>query len=335
MVNIKQDDIIKNWNDIESPLVSVKCLTYNHEKYIESALDGFLLQKTDFPFEVIVHDDASTDKTADIIRKYEKEFPLIIKPIYEKENQYSKKDGSLTKIVNSRIKGEYVALCEGDDYWIDCFKLQKQIDYMKEHPLCTLCFTNAELAGDRTGKMIEQLGRKRYLKKGSWDYNCGEMAMLDFVPTASLVFPTKVYKNYPTLSKDAFQGDILLRLYCTSLGYAHYIEEETCVYRTGVEGSVIALWFKDSEARIKSLEAIKKCFHEFNEISSHRWDYEMNYNIAFENGEIMFLQNKYKLVRGKIYRKIYSDQGMYAFIKYVLFTYFNPIFLLLKKIKNV
>lgn len=88
------------------------------------------MQKTTFPFEIVVHDDASTDSTADIIRKYEEKYPNIVKPIYETENQYSKPGYPLGKIVNSALKGKYVAFCEGDDYWIDENKLQRQFDFL-------------------------------------------------------------------------------------------------------------------------------------------------------------------------------------------------------------
>ena len=97
MTTITQSQIMQNWDvdNTDTPLVSVRCITYNHESYITQSLDGFLMQKTNFPFEVIIHDDASTDKTADIIREYEVKYPKIIKPIYETENQYSKHDGSI------------------------------------------------------------------------------------------------------------------------------------------------------------------------------------------------------------------------------------------------
>ena len=91
---------MKNWpKEWDRPVVSVRCLAYNHEPYIRKALDGFIMQKTNFPFVVVVHDDASTDKTADIIREYESKFPKIIKPIYEIENQYSKQHISCRKSI--------------------------------------------------------------------------------------------------------------------------------------------------------------------------------------------------------------------------------------------
>ena len=99
------------------PLVSIDCITYNHEAYISQALDGFLMQKTKFLFEVLIHDDLSTDGTADIIRKYEKKYPLIIKPIYQTVNQFSKGVEISKKFQFPRAQGKYIAICEGDDYW--------------------------------------------------------------------------------------------------------------------------------------------------------------------------------------------------------------------------
>lgn len=117
-----------------SPLmVTIRCVAYNHEPYIRECLEGFVMQKTNFRFEAIVHDDASTDGTANIIREYAEKYPDIIKPIFETENQYSKRDGSLRRIMNSHMKGKYIAMCEGDDYWIDPYKLQKQVDYLEKH----------------------------------------------------------------------------------------------------------------------------------------------------------------------------------------------------------
>lgn len=117
-------------------MVTIQCITYNHEKYIRQCLEGFVMQKTNFRFEAIVHDDASTDGTADIIREYAKQYPDIIKPIFETENQYSKHDGTIGKIIRQNTFGKYVAMCEGDDYWIDPLKLQKQVDFLECHPEC-------------------------------------------------------------------------------------------------------------------------------------------------------------------------------------------------------
>lgn len=120
----------------EQPLVCIKCLVYNHEPYLRECLDGFVMQQTNFPFVAIVHDDASTDNSADIIREYAAKYPNIIKPIYETENQYSKGDGSLAHIMNAAVdatSAKYIAMCEGDDYWTYPNKLQQQVDFMEKH----------------------------------------------------------------------------------------------------------------------------------------------------------------------------------------------------------
>ena len=107
-----------------SATVSVICLAYNHEKYIRKTLEGFVKQKTNFSVEYIIHDDASTDSTASIVREFEEKYPDLIKPIYQKENQYSK-GVPITRNLQMQVQGKYIAFCEGDDYWIDEYKLQK------------------------------------------------------------------------------------------------------------------------------------------------------------------------------------------------------------------
>lgn len=127
------------------PLVSICCITYNHAPFIRKCLDGFLMQETSFPYEILIHDDASTDGTDSIIKEYKLNYPNLIFPLYETENQYSK-GFSLSpsnmdiKFNYSRAKGKYIAYCEGDDYWTDPLKLQKQIDFMESHPDYSVCF---------------------------------------------------------------------------------------------------------------------------------------------------------------------------------------------------
>lgn len=128
------------WDEDTVPLVSISCITYNHVKYIRDAIEGFLMQKTTFPIEILIHDDASTDNTATIVREYEVKYPQLIKPIYQTENQYSKKDGTIGRIQRGRARGKYYATCEGDDYWTDPLKLQKQVEYLEENTDCSLCF---------------------------------------------------------------------------------------------------------------------------------------------------------------------------------------------------
>lgn len=129
-------------NKQQAPLVAIKCTVFNHEPYLRDCFEGFVMQKTNFRFIVVAHDDASTDGSAAIIREYAEKYPEIFRPIYETENQYSKHDGSLTRIMNEACKGaKYIASCEGDDYWTDPLKLQKQVDFLEAHPDFVACCT--------------------------------------------------------------------------------------------------------------------------------------------------------------------------------------------------
>lgn len=140
--------------------VSIRCFAYNHERFIRQCLDGFVMQKTDFRFEAIVHDDASTDNTAAIIREYAEKYPDIIKPIYETENQYSKHDGSLTRIMNAHTRGKYIAMCEGDDYWTNPYKLQKQVDFLESHPDYVMCSSRFDKYWQESGLLEEDPDKK-------------------------------------------------------------------------------------------------------------------------------------------------------------------------------
>ena len=134
--------------------VSIVCNAYNHGKYIKKALDGFLMQKTSFKYEVLIHDDASTDGTAGIIREYQQKYPDIIKPIFQKENQYSQKIRISYRYQFPRADGKYIAICEGDDFWTDENKLQKQFDIMEQHEEVDMCAHAAQCIDAETGEPL-------------------------------------------------------------------------------------------------------------------------------------------------------------------------------------
>lgn len=139
-------------------LVSVLCTAYNHEEYIRSALEGFISQETDFPFEILVNDDASTDGTADIIREYEERYPGLIRPFYQSENQFAKGIGYIYEaFFYPNARGKYLAFCEGDDYWTDSSKLQRQVDFLEAHPDYSACVHNTLLhycGGGRADELL-------------------------------------------------------------------------------------------------------------------------------------------------------------------------------------
>lgn len=146
------------------PLVAIQCFVYNHETYLRDCFEGFVMQQTNFPFVVIVHDDASTDESAAIIREYEEKYPHIFKPIYETENQFSKRDGSLECIMNEALDAtgaKYVAMCEGDDYWTNPLKLRKQVDFMEANIEYGLCYTDYNRLEDVNQILIESMFEKQ------------------------------------------------------------------------------------------------------------------------------------------------------------------------------
>ncbi len=137
-------------------VVTVWCLAYNHEKYIRKTLEGFAAQKTSFKFQVLVHDDASTDNTQSIIREFEEKYPDIIKPIYQTENQFQKGINKVTEYLLPMAQGKYLAFCEGDDYWCDENKLQMQYDIMEKDSSLSMCAHNVQCINE-DGSMNERV----------------------------------------------------------------------------------------------------------------------------------------------------------------------------------
>jgi len=217
---------------VNKPIVSINCLTYNHAPYVRQCLDGFIMQKTDFPIEVLVHDDASTDGTADIVREYEQKYPDIIKPIYQTENQYSKGISPSRTYNYPRAQGKYIAICEGDDYWTDPCKLQKQVDFLEANPEYGLCYTKARVYSQKKNEFEKwSMGTEVY-KKEDFPYSA-------VIPTLTICLRKELlFKYYEEIKPETrgwkFIGDYPIKLwfYCNSR--VHFINEITCVYRVNV-----------------------------------------------------------------------------------------------------
>src|SRR5690554_6580680 len=144
------------------PLVSICCITYNHEKYIRDAIEGFLMQKTTFPVEILIHDDASTDKTAQIVKEYAENHSDLIITIFQTENQYSQGIKPWPNFVFPRARGKYIALCEGDDYWTDPLRLQKQVGFLEGNEEYGLIHTNNYVLYNGSGKIILNKTKTKY-----------------------------------------------------------------------------------------------------------------------------------------------------------------------------
>lgn len=215
------------------PLVSVYCLAYNHEKYIRSALEGFVMQKTNFRYEVFVHDDASTDHTADIIQEYADAYPDIIKPIFQTENQYSKSVQIVKSFIFPLMTGKYIAACEGDDYWCDESKLQQQVDWMEGHPEYSLCVHNTKKVDVITQEEClmysndcdKDIPLKDILVRGGGQFQ-----------TSSILFRSE-FKYVPEEFRIKGMGDYSRAVYLGICGKVRYLHQVMSVYRRNVPGA--------------------------------------------------------------------------------------------------
>ncbi len=244
---------------MDKVMVSTICLVYNHEKYLRDALDGFAMQKTDFPVEYIIHDDASTDHSADIIKEYGKKYPHLIKPIYQTENQYSQGQLTLEKQL-SYCKGKYIAMCEGDDYWICDTKLQRQVDFLETHPEFSMC-VNADIwYSEKTHKEIKRVSESEKDKTISIE----NYFTVDVRPTqtSSYVIRKEVLESIPQEIFDiAKVGDVIYIIWAVLHGNIRYFADKMSVHRRDVPGS----WNERNQSTEKQIQ------HRHNLIAM--WEY--------------------------------------------------------------
>jgi|GEM_PF-1289237 len=253
------------------PLVSICCAAYNHEKYIEDTLNGFLMQDVDFDYEILIHDDASTDNTAQIIRQYEKKYPDKIFPIYQIENQYSQ--GKKYSDLNyERVKGKYVAICEGDDYWTDPLKLRLQIQAMEKNPTCEISFHSALSKNCLTNK--ETIIGKYDNKNSIIDINDVIIKKHDMIPTASCIVTKNVLQKvleYKSTRSYLTVGDLYFQIFGSLQGGAIYIDRIMSVYRHFTPQSWSMSQDKSFDNQIKHLLAMAKSYQELDAITENKY----------------------------------------------------------------
>jgi len=217
------------------PLVAIHCLVYNHEPYLRDCLEGFVMQQTNFPFVAIVHDDASTDNSAAIIREYEEKYPDIIKPIYEAENQYSKRDGSVGRIMDEAIDAtgaKYVAMCEGDDYWTDPLKLQKQVDFMEANPEYVLCCHRYKIYNQNDGTWDEDYIHQLFeISPNGFSFSNQENFKVWITKTLTLLIRQDALRKMPSKKGFKYWRDVHMNYYLLKQGKGFCMPLEGSVYR--------------------------------------------------------------------------------------------------------
>lgn len=330
--NSKYIKEIENKCNYIKPLLAVRCTAFNQENYIEATLKGFVKQKTNFPFVVIVHDDASSDRTTEIIKEFSKKYPEIILPIFEQENQWSKQNGSVTYIVNKAIeatKAKYLAFCEGDDFWIDQFKLQKQVDFLSLNSEYTLCVSNVNyLYPD--GK----LEFSPFNTPNSTDLHIKDIILKGgmYISTPSIVTYSNLFLNLPYLNKNFHVGDYPLQIFLAYKGKVRNLKDITSTYRVNSVGS----WTSKNTGTDLTYDFITKRINKemylldsMNEITNNK------FNNIFRKRKIIYRYESYRFISSKqsliafflspisIFKKYGFKSICYSFIPHRLKIIFN------------
>ena len=297
------------------PLVSICCLTYNHEKYIRRTLDGFISQKTSFPFEVLIHDDASTDNTAAIIEEYSKKYPNVIKPIFQKENKVSQGINVQKKYNYSRAKGKYIAYCEGDDYWSDSTKLQRQIDALENNDCCTISAhitSKINKNGDFIGSVfpptkIEKtiLSLEDYLtreiKKREWTFQ------LSSIVVRKEVVDSLCNDNISFANVMSRVGDFPLIVYSLTIGKLYFVNREMSCYRCMSGGFMTKMANPtEKEFKISTEEEFISCYKEIDKYTNNQYHNILEYGIQNCQISIKLAEEKFlEIIKDK--NEAYND----------------------------
>lgn len=305
-------------------VVSVACITYNHAPYIRQCLEGFLMQKTNFPIEIIVHDDASTDGTDDIIREYALKYPELFKVILQEENQYSKGVDVLS-LVFERSAGKYIALCEGDDYWTDPLKLQKQVDFLERNKDVTMCFGNAVQHfenGYQEDSLVANIENRFY--SGVEIFKEWQVA------TATVTFRYEILKSalYKTVQNNSnfIFGDTVLFLTCANYGAVYGMRDVLATYRRHDSGLVLSMTRSPEKVRLfcKHILEIPRVFGEVYRPYSERGFHHTCMSVFFDgkrNGidfkkRLSFLQDSF--ARSRFKAMIYFTRFIYGKLRCLL-----------------
>lgn len=282
--------------------VSILCTAYNHEKYIGKCLEGFVNQETNFEYEVLVNDDKSSDRTAEIIIEYQKRYPTIIKPFLQKENQFSKNVRINDDILYPQAKGKYIALCEGDDYWIDCNKLQKQYDYMEDHLECAMVLHNS-IKHDVNGQKSDSLFN-------SWKtihiMDEEEIFFGWWVHTSSYFFRRNC-ALIPDCARGFWSGDYARLVWASYFGTIAVLPNVMSVYNYGISTGVTMQNLGSSyDKAIEREEARIQMLQDIDELTKHKKRKIISKRIA---------EDEYELLRTKSLKIIMTSDCKNEIIK--------------------
>lgn len=311
-------------NNEDSPMVSICCITYNHEPYIADAIEGFLMQETEFDFEILIGDDCSEDGTYRIAKEYEKKNPERLRIITNAKNIGGRKN---FRNLLEKAKGDYIAVCEGDDYWTDSQKLQKQIDFMEKNPDCGMCFHSAKVVSS----MKIPLGlRIRPFKE---NHLCTGEEVIRIaggkIPTQSKVYRKHIRENAPEWYMNAHAGDIATDLLFVTRGKIAYIDEAMSAYRLASKGSWSRRLYTGTHVLEKKTAMLNKdieLYEAFNEYTNYFYAEEIERMKFIIRCGICLLSGAGFKEKKRCYMQLKGSMGMKSaskmMIKYCLLIVF-------------
>ena len=328
---------LKDYQFKDEPItVSVLCLCYNHEKYLERCIEGFLKQKVNFNVEILIHDDASTDSSQNIIKKYADLYPFI-KPVLQKENQYSKGVNIENSILSKQAKGKYIAICESDDYWTDPYKLFTQVNLFESHP--DVHFIVHKTGNyDVNGNCLGSIPRTK-MKSGIYSREDVVPTLIEtyLFHTTSYMFKTEEYKRYcenlPLFAKEMSVGDYALQLYFSNLGNIIYINKEMSAHAHNLPGSWTDKSHKnDYDASIKHQEEMNHCMKLFDTYISSEFHRNLENRINKFEMHKLYHDNKFpEIVHNKNYSKALKKYDYRSYLSICLRVRFPFLFKIFKK----
>lgn len=315
------------------PKVSISVTTFNQEKYIEQTLDSLLMQRTDFLFEILINDDASIDKSPEIIAEYEKKYPNIIKPIYQKENQYTQGKEVHYTFNYTRAQGKYIAYCDGDDYWTDPFKLQKQYDFMEKHAHVSACVHAGKSVNEKGTRIlwIQKAAEKScYLDTDKVIASQGKFA------SNSLFMRNYFAEDYemPGWYHAAKITDYPLYLILSTKGFIYYMEDVMCSFRVGSSGSFTQLVLNDPSKKTKHLYEMVELLELFNKATHFKHSSRITDQIDHNLYDYVAADLSVRQSNPALFQSFYEDIPSKDKIRLYLKHYSPKLVAVIKKIKE-
>lgn len=314
--------------------VSVITTAYNHEKYIRQTIESIVSQETDFAFELLINDDCSQDATADIIKEFEDRYPDIVHPIYQKENQYSK-GVNVPAMLAERARGEYIAFCEGDDYWCDNTKLQRQVDKLRDCREYAACVHQTIelncLTGAKRSMSLKDcdcvIGFEDVIQGGNKAFQMSSLLL-----RKELVLDPELWE-FLSISR---VGDYPLSIYLAIHGGIYYIDRAMSVYRAFSSGDSWTMYIKQHpEAAVRHNQEMIKLLEFTDSKTGHKYASIINERIKAHRYDMLKNQNSREIFANKEYAKLFGAESGYMKCLLIAKAYCpRALWSVLKQLKN-